>query len=88
MEVKPYYVYLLVCADGTFYTGVTTDTQRRVREHNNSLKGAKYTRARRPVSLAYEEECVSRSEAQKREYVLRKLPRAQKVSLMGGGLLV
>lgn len=82
MVVKPYYVYLLVCADGTFYTGITTDTFRRVGEHNTSLKGAKYTKARRPVSLVYEEVCDSRATAQKREYTLRKLSHVEKAKLI------
>ena len=84
MEAKPYYVYLLVCADGTFYTGITTDTHRRVGEHNESLKGAKYTKARRPVSLVYEEVCDSRATAQKREYTLRKLSHLEKLNLIAG----
>ena len=46
-----YFVYILECADGTLYTGITTDLERRLDEHNNSSKGAKYTRARRPVVL-------------------------------------
>ena len=82
MVVKPYYVYLLVCADGTFYTGITTDTHRRVNEHNASLKGAKYTKARRPVSLVYKEVCDSRATAQKREYTLRKLSHVEKAKLI------
>lgn len=76
-----YSVYLLRCADGTFYTGITTDTARRLREHNGSGKGAKYTSARRPVALAYEESCASRSAAQRREYELRTFPRAEKERL-------
>ena len=76
-----YVVYLLRCSDGTFYAGVTTDIARRVHEHNESRKGAAYTRGRRPVTLAYQEQASSRSAAQAREYVLRHLPRAQKERL-------
>jgi putative endonuclease len=76
-----YTVYLLRCSDGTYYTGVTTDIDRRVSEHNTSEKGAKYTKPRRPVVLVYREAALSRSEAQKREYVLRNLPRAEKEKL-------
>jgi putative endonuclease len=67
-----YYVYILECADGTLYTGITTDLQRRVKEHNSSDKGAKYTRARRPVRLLYSEEYEDRSSASKREYHIKK----------------
>ena len=76
-----YVVYLLKCADGTFYTGVTTDMARRLVEHNEGVKGAKYTKARRPVTVAYQEAASSRSEAQKREYVLRHLSRVEKQRL-------
>lgn len=76
-----YVVYLLRCKDGTFYTGVTTDMNRRLKEHNSSTRGAKYTKSRRPVTLVYQEISASRSEAQKREYVLRHLSRAEKMRL-------
>jgi putative endonuclease len=82
MSDHPYTVYLLECADGTFYTGVTTDMARRLIEHNEGTKGAKYTKARRPVSLVYEEACTSRSDAQKREHVLRTLSHAHKLALI------
>ena len=79
----PYYVYLVLCADSTLYTGITTDLERRVDEHNNSNeKGAKYTRARRPVRLVYSEEYENRSEASKREYFIKKMSRKDKVSLI------
>ena len=74
-------MYLLKCADGTFYTGITTDSARRVHEHNESVKGAKYTKARRPVVLVYEEVCISRSEAQKKEYELRHRSHAEQQTL-------
>jgi putative endonuclease len=76
-----YVVYLLKCADGTFYTGVTTNMERRLAEHNEGVKGAKYTKARRPVTVVYQETASSRSEAQKREYVLRHLSRVEKQRL-------
>ncbi|MDB5195509.1 MAG: Excinuclease subunit domain protein [Parcubacteria group bacterium] len=82
MASNSYTVYLLECADGTFYTGVTTDMARRLREHNEGARGAKYTKARRPVKLVYQEVSASRSEAQKREYVLRILPRLEKKALI------
>jgi len=74
-------VYLLQCSDGTYYTGITNDIDRRLNEHNESARGARYTRARRPVVLVYREACESRSAAARREWELRKLPRTAKQSL-------
>jgi len=71
------------CSDETLYTGITTNLERRVKEHNGSEKGAKYTRARRPVELVYSEEFPDRSEASKREFFIKKkMNRQQKVSLI------
>ncbi|QPW58728.1 GIY-YIG nuclease family protein [Clostridium botulinum] len=64
------YVYILECSDGTLYTGWTTDIGRRVKEHNNG-KGAKYTKARRPVTLKYYEEFKTKNEAMKRECAIK-----------------
>ena len=64
----PWYVYLVICNDQTIYTGITLDVQKRIAEHNNGASGAKYTRSRRPVSLAYLEELSDRSSASSREY--------------------
>ncbi len=75
---------MLLCADGTYYTGVTTDIKRRVAEHNGEKgvsKGAKYTKARRPVRLVYEEVVEGRSAAQSREATLRRLTRLEKQGL-------
>jgi|AntRauTorcE11897_2_1112592.scaffolds.fasta_scaffold118013_1 putative endonuclease len=78
-----WWVYLLRCADGTFYTGITTDPERRVRQHNGELVGgARYTRPRRPVLLVYKEPCSDRSEAGKREASIRKLSRSRKHALI------
>jgi putative endonuclease len=78
-----WYVYILNCADNTFYTGIATDVERRLQEHNEDNKtGAKYTRARRPVKLVYHEQCVSRSEAAKREYEIKQLDRQAKEALI------
>lgn len=79
---KGYYVYLLECADGTLYTGSTTDVERRLTEHNESPKGAGYTKSRRPVKLLYSEDCGTQSEAQKREYTIKQLTRSQKRTLI------
>ncbi len=81
-EKMSYVVYILECSDGTFYTGITTDMTRRLAEHNESKVGAKYTKARRPVTLVYEECSTSRSTAQKREYVLRTLSHEEKRALI------
>lgn len=79
-----FHVYMLSCSDGTFYLGSTKDLDRRVREHNDSKLGARYTKARRPVKLVYSEECESWSAALKRECVLKKLKRAEKMALITG----
>ncbi len=81
-EEMSYRVYILKCKDDTLYTGICTDVLRRVDEHNNSDKGAKYTRNRRPVSLVYSEESEDRSSASKREYEIKKLTRAKKLELI------
>ncbi len=78
-----FHVYMLRCSDGTFYLGSTKDLERRIREHNNSKQGARYTKARRPVELAYSEECETWSAALKRECALKKLKRAKKLLLLG-----
>lgn len=77
-----YTVYILTCADGTLYTGVTTSMERRLREHNESEKGAKYTHARRPVVISHTETFPDRSSAQKRESELKHMSRAQKLLLI------
>jgi putative endonuclease len=77
-----FHVYLLRCSDGTLYCGSTKDLERRVREHNDSKLGARYTKARRPVKLAYSEECETWSAALKRECALKKLRRAEKLLLI------
>lgn len=80
-----YYVYMVKCADNTIYTGIATELERRIEEHNSSDKGAKYTRVRRPVSLVYSEEYPDRSLASKREYeIKKKMSRAEKLELIRG----
>lgn len=75
------YVYILSCADGTFYTGWTTHLEERVNIHNQG-KGAKYTRSRRPVKLLYWEEYSDRGEALRREAAIKKMSRKQKEELI------
>ncbi len=78
-----WYVYILRCQDDSLYTGVCTDLERRVQEHNQcNKKGARYTRARRPVKMVYQEDCENRSEACKREAAIKKLKRKQKLQLI------
>jgi putative endonuclease len=77
-----YYLYILECADKTLYTGVTVDVERRVREHNTSKLGAKYTHARRPVKLVYSKKYRNRSLASKAEARMKKLTRAEKLKLI------
>ena len=73
-----WYLYVLRCNDNTLYTGVTTDIKRRLHEHNATNRGAKYTRARRPVELTLWIGYDSRSKAQKAEYRFKQLTRAEK----------
>lgn len=77
-----YYLYILKCADNTLYTGITTDLERRVLEHNTSKKWAKYTSARRPVTLVYSKEYENRSEATKGELEIKKMKREEKENLI------
>jgi putative endonuclease len=74
------YCYIVECSDGTFYTGWTTDPERRVKQHNKGV-GAKYTSARRPVELVYLEEQPNRRSAMKRELAIKKMKREQKNKL-------
>jgi putative endonuclease len=74
-------VYILKCSDGTLYTGITTDLDRRITEHNNTTKGAKYTRGRGPVELIYSCDAKDKSEASKEEYRIKQLSRAEKIHL-------
>lgn len=81
MGYVSFYVYLLRCADGTLYTGYTDDPVRRTKVHNAG-KGAKYTRARLPVELVYQEACADKSAALRREYEIKQLTRVQKLKLI------
>lgn len=77
-----YYVYILECGDKTLYTGITTDLKRRVEEHNHSNLGAKYTSARRPVSLVWSKRFRNRASASAEEYRIKKLTKPQKLALL------
>ena len=78
------YTYILVCGDGSLYTGWTNDLGKRVKTHNAG-QGAKYTRSRLPVRLVYFEAFADKREAQSREYQIKKLTRAQKLALIDKG---
>lgn len=76
-------VYMLRCADGSLYTGITTDIVRRVAEHNEGgALGARYTRSRRPVQLVHAEPAATRAEASRREAAIKRLGRARKLALL------
>jgi putative endonuclease len=78
-------VYIVRCADGSLYTGIAIDLERRIAEHNaDSGLGASYTRSRRPVTLVYEEAAADRSAASKREYRIKQLSRMEKLALIDG----
>jgi len=77
-----YFIYILQCSDNSLYTGITTDLDRRIKEHNDSKLGAKYTKIRRPVKLVYSKEFIDRSEASKEEARIKKLSRQQKIDLL------
>lgn len=79
----PWTVYLARCRDGTLYTGVTTDPERRLAEHNAGC-GAAYTRSRLPITLVYRELVVDRAGAQRREHAIRRLTRREKEALACG----
>ena len=76
-----FYCYILECSDGTFYTGWSTDPERRLREHNSGA-GARYTRSRRPVRLVYLEQLPDKSAALKRERAIKALSRPKKQKLI------
>lgn len=78
----PAYVYMLRCGDGSFYTGWTTDVKRRLAAHRSG-RGAKYTRGRGPLELAYVEEAEGKQEALRREIEIKRLARPEKLRLAG-----
>lgn len=80
---KQWCVYILRCGDGTLYTGITNDLDARTAAHNVG-KGAKYTARRAPVRVVYSEPAQGRSEASKREYVVKQLSRVEKIALIKG----
>ena len=81
-KLKDWFIYMLRCSDNSLYTGVTTDVERRVIEHNAKKSVTKYTRVRQPVEVAYQEKAESRSAACKREAQLKKLTKKEKETLV------
>jgi len=79
--VSDWFVYIIRCSDGSLYTGITTDLERRFEEHRSG-KGAKYFRGRQALEIAYLETCADRSQASCREAAIKSLPRAEKMRLV------
>jgi putative endonuclease len=86
-DKQDYYVYIVECSDGSYYTGQTDNLKLRIKEHNGdySKKGAAYTRSRRPVELRYFEILKTRSDAMKREYEIKQLKHIEKRALCSNG---
>ena len=82
MSQANWYVYIVQCRDNSLYTGISTDPQARVAEHNSGPNAARYTRSRRPVNLLYTEPVASRSAALKREIAIKRLSRQAKLALI------
>lgn len=80
--MSDWFLYVVECSDGSLYTGITKNISRRVHEHNNTGRGAKYTRARRPVKLVYSVGCNDRSSAGKAEAKFKKLSRREKLEVV------
>ncbi len=82
--MQPWFVYIVHCADGCLYTGITTDLERRIKEHNDPATrlGARFTRGRQPVELVYRQQLVDRSSATRREMEIKALSRQQKKRLI------
>jgi len=81
--MQSWHIYILECSDKSYYTGITTDLIKRLERHNSG-DGAKYTRARRPVSLVYSEKSLSKSEAKRREIEIKSFSRKNKELLING----
>lgn len=81
---RPWQLYLLRCGDGTLYTGIALDAQKRLLMHQRG-RGAKYTRGRGPLELVYTESCPSHSDALRRELEVKKLTREEKEALIANG---
>lgn len=83
MLAKVYYIYILLCSDGSYYTGSTNDVERRFKDHIDG-QGARYTKSHKPVVIIYKEEFATKSEALKREAEIKKLSKIEKEKLILG----
>lgn len=79
---QKYYIYILKCSDNSLYTGITNDIEKRLYAHNHLTTWAKYTKARRPVELVYQESHKNKSMASKREYEIKQMKRKEKLLLI------
>lgn len=84
MNMATWYLYILRCGDGSFYTGITTDVAHRLQMHEQG-KGAKYTRGRAPLTLVYREICADHGDALRRELAVKKLSKQEKIRLIEEG---
>jgi putative endonuclease len=84
VTASDYSLYIVRCADGTLYTGIAVDVERRIREHESSARGAKYLRGRGPLNLEFSECLGDRARAQKLEYRVKQLERDRKEALIAG----
>lgn len=82
MSSPKFSLYILRCADGTLYTGITTDVARRVAEHESGARGAKFLRGKGPLEVVFEQAVGDRAQAQKLEHRIKRLSRAQKIALV------
>jgi putative endonuclease len=82
MPTDSWFVYIVRCSDSSLYTGIAKNLEKRLQQHNHGKEGAKYTRARRPVELVYQETAPDRAAAQQREYRIKQLSAAQKRRLI------
>ena len=84
MSLDHYSLYILRCADGTLYTGITCDIDKRLNEHRSGKRGAKYLRGRAPFDLVFQRRVGERSSEQRTEHLVKRLGRAQKLELIAG----
>ena len=80
-----WHVYIIECNDGSLYTGITTNLEKRITAHNAGL-GAKYTKSRRPVRLCYSEHAIDRRQASQREYAIKSLRKSAKIDMIANQL--
>ena len=81
LKIEEWFLYILKCSDGSLYTGITKNLERRIKMHNNG-RASYYTRSRRPVSLLYQEKCLSRTQALVRECAIKSFPKKKKQELI------